>query len=144
REILVQQGLQFMAQGNREAAMAIAGDQIAAEGLTPAAEAYPLFAGWQITVTATPDSLALEAFGTTTQDRHAAAFAALQEVVRLWEEGVAQTNEGRGYAFRLEEINPPQEAGQISGGYLAVDFPLAANGSLLARLLPPRVDWSLL
>ncbi len=144
REILVQQGLQFMAQGNRDAAMAIAGDQIAAEGLTPAPESYPLFAGWQITVTATPDTLVMETFATTTPDGHAAAFAALQEVVSLWEDGVIQADNGDDYRFVLEEVNPPQEAGQSSGGRLWIEFPLAANGSLLARLLPSRVDWSLL
>lgn len=144
REVLVQQGLQFMAQGNRDAALAIAGDQIAAEGLTPAADAYPLFAGWQITVTATPDSLALEAFGITTPDRHAAAFAALQEVVRLWEDGVAETRDQSRYSFGVQEINPPQEAGQVSGGHVTIQFPASANGLLLARLLPPRVDWSML
>lgn len=144
RGVLVQQGLQFMAQGNREAAMAIAGDQIAAEGLAPAPEAYPLFAGWQITVTATPDALALDAFGLTTAERHAAAYAALQEVVRQWEAGVTQTGDEGRYTFTLAEFNPPQEAGAVSGGHLTVEFPRAANGALLARLLPPRVDWALL
>jgi hypothetical protein len=144
RGILVQQGLQFMAQGNREAALAIAGDQIAAEGLSPAPEAYPLFAGWQITVTATPDALALAAFGLTTAERHAAAYAALQEVVRQWEGGVAQAGDEGRYVFTLQESNPPQEAGGVAGAHLTVAFPRAANGALLARLLPPRVDWALL
>lgn len=142
RGILVQQGLQFMAEGNRDAALALAGDQIAAEGLAPEPEAHPLFAGWQITVTATPTDLTMEAFGITSPERHAAAFAALQEVVRLWEDGTAAS--GDDYRFELEEVNPPQEAGSISGGHLTIQFPAAANGFLPARLLPPRVDWSLL
>lgn len=144
RGILVQQGLQLMAQGNREAAMAIAGDQIAAEGLSPAPEAYPLFVGWQITVTATPDALTLEAFGLTRPDRHAAAYAALQAVVQQWQAGVSQAGDEGRYRFALAELNPPQEAGGISGGHLTIEFPRAANGALLARLLSPRVDWVLL
>lgn len=124
--------------------MAIAGDQIAAEGLSPAPEAYPLFVGWQITVTATPDALTLEAFGLTRPDRHAAAYAALQAVVQQWQAGVSQAGDEGRYRFALAELNPPQEAGGVSGGHLTIEFPRAANGALLARLLSPRVDWVLL
>jgi hypothetical protein len=145
RAVLVQQGLQFMEQGNREAAMAVAGDQIAADGLTPPDESYPLFASWQMTVTAGPDTLRLESFAFTDPDRHELALSALEEVVQVWEEGVQQASTGGGeYRFTLEDVHPPLESGEPTGVRLTVDFPLSANGLLLAQLMPPRVDWALL
>jgi hypothetical protein len=145
RAILVQQGLQFMEQGNRDAALAVAGDQIADDGLAPPVESYPLYAAWQITVTAGPETLRLESFAQTTPERHAAAQSALREVVRLWEAGVDPEGDGDGgYTIALDEILPPQESGLPAGLRLAVDFPVSANGFLLARLLPPRIDWALL
>jgi hypothetical protein len=145
RAILLQQALALMEQGNREAALAVAGDQIATEEVATPADALPLFASWNVTVTAQPDALRLEAFGLTTEARHAEALAALQEVVRMWEQGVAQAERGRsGYAFDVTDVQPPQESGSPSGAALTVEFPLAANGFLLARLLPQRADWAFL
>ena len=71
--ILIQQALQLMAQGNRDAALAVAGDLIAADALVPPTEAASLFVGWQITVTATPGKTQMVIVGLTTPDRADAA-----------------------------------------------------------------------
>ena len=138
RYILIQQALELMEQGNRVAAVAIAGDQIAADALLPPAQAASLFNGWQLTLTVTPDTMQLVAFGITQPERHAEALDALTSVVALWEDGT----EGEPYAFQLDEV--PAEVSLQTGVRLQIDFPPQSNGFLLARLLPPRTDYALL
>jgi hypothetical protein len=138
RFILIQQALELMEQGNREAAVAIAGDQIAADALLPPPQATTLFNGWQITVSVSPDAMQMRAFAVTEADRHAEAHSALSEVVTLWEEGTS----GEAYSFQLDEV--PSEVSLQSGVRLQIDFPPGGNGFLLARLLPPRTDYALL
>jgi hypothetical protein len=138
RFILIQQALDLMEQGNREAALAVAGDQIAADALLPPPQAASLFSGWQLTLTVTPDEMHLVALGSSQPERHAEALAALEEVVALWENGT----DGESYTFQLHEI--PAEVSLQTGVHLQIDFPSSANGFLLARLLPPRADYALL
>lgn len=138
RYILIQQALELMEQGNRVAAVAVAGDQIAADALLPPAQAASLFSGWQLTLTVTPDTMQLIAFGITQPERHAEALDALASVVTLWEDGT----EGEPYAFQLDEV--PAEVSLQTGVRLLIDFPPQGNGFLLARLLPPRTDYALL
>lgn len=138
RFILIQQALELMEQGNRVAAVAIAGDQIAVDALLPPAQAASLFNGWQLTLTVAPDAMQLVALGLTQPERHAEALGALEDVVNLWENGT----DGEAYAFQLEEI--PSEVSLQTGARLQIDFPAGGNGFLLARLLPPRVDYALL
>jgi hypothetical protein len=138
RFILIQQALELMEQGNRVAALAVAGDQITTDALIPPRQAASLFNGWQITLTVTPETIQLNALGFTHADRHAEALAGLEEVVEIWENGAAD----QPYNFQLEEI--PAELNLQSGVRLQIDFPPAANGFLLARLLPPRPDYALL
>lgn len=132
RAILVQQALQLMEQGNREAALAVAGDQLTAADLTPPATAFSLFSGWQITVTARPDALHLSALALTTPDRAPQARASLEDALRVWQEGTR----GEDYAFALAETP--------AGVQLDIAFPAGGNGFLLARLLPLRADYALL
>ena len=136
--ILIQQALQLMEQGNREAALAVAGDQIAADALVPPAEAASLFVGWQITVTAAPDAVQMVIVGLTTPDRAEAATAALQQVVATWQTGIA--GDAGGMSVTLDPATP-DPAGGIR---VMLDFDTAANGFLLAHLLPPRPDYALL
>jgi hypothetical protein len=138
RFILIQQALELMEQGNRVAAMAVAGDQITTEALIPPRQAASLFNGWQITLTVTPETIQLDALGLTHADRHAEALTGLEEVMEIWENGAAD----QPYNFQLEEI--PAELNLQSGVRLQIDFPPAANGFLLARLMPPRPDYALL
>jgi hypothetical protein len=138
RFILIQQALELMDQGNRAAAVAIAGDQIASDALIPPPQAASLFTGWQITVTATPDNMQMVALATTQPERHAEAMAALEEVVNLWQNGT----EGEAYTFTLDEI--PAEVNMQTGARLSITFPPGGNGFLLSSLLPPRTDYALL
>lgn len=146
RSILVQQALQLMEQGNRAAALAVIGDQIAADALTPPPQALSLFTGWQITVTATPERVHLVAIANTTPDRLDAARSALAEVVRTWEEGVAQSASAQGQRFAV--VTPAPSDGPVAGQSVAVglemEFPAQATGILAARLLPLRPDYALL
>jgi hypothetical protein len=138
RYILIQQALDLMEQGNREAALAIAGDQISADALQPPAQSATLFSGWQLTLTVSPDAMQLIALGLTQPQRHAEALDGLKEVVKLWQNGTS----GEAYSFQLEEI--PTEVSLQSGVRLQITFPAEGNGFLLARLLPPRTDYALL
>jgi hypothetical protein len=138
RYILIQQALELMEQGNRVAALAVAGDQISAEALIPPTQSASLFSGWQLTVTASPESMQLVAIGLTQPDRHAEAMSGLQEVVEIWENGT----DDEPYSFSLDEI--PAELNLQSGTRLQIDFPPDSAGVRLARLLPPRADYALL
>ncbi|MCC6457597.1 MAG: hypothetical protein IT328_21755 [Caldilineaceae bacterium] len=138
RFVLIQQALELMEQGNRVAALAVAGDQISADALIPPPQAASLFSGWQISLTVTPESIRMNALGLTQPDRHAEALTGLEEVVKMWENGAGDAP----YIFTLEEI--PAELDLQSGIRLQIDFPPAGNGFLLARLLPPRPDYALL
>ncbi len=138
RFILIQQALDLMEQGNRVAALAIAGDQIAADTLLPPPQAASLFNGWQLTLTVSPEAMQLVALGLTHPDRHAEALGALESLVDIWENGTA----GEAYELRLDDI--PAEVSLQSGVRLQIDFPAAGNGARLARLLPPRTDYALL
>ena len=140
RFVLIQQALELMEQGNREAALAVAGDQISTDTLLPPNQLASLFSGWQISLTVTPEAMQMVALGLTPPDRHAAAFSAIEEVVRIWEDGAVDATQP--YSFSLEEI--PSELNLQSGIRLQIDFPPDGNGFLLARLLPPRSDYALL
>ena len=138
RYILIQQALELMEQGNRVAALAVAGDQIAADALLPPPQAASLFNGWQLTLTVTPDAMQLIALGLSQPERHAEALNALTEVVALWENGTI----GDAYTFQLDEI--PAEVALQTSIRIQIDFPPQGNGFLLARLLPPRTDYAML
>lgn len=137
--ILIQQALDLMATGNREAALAIAGDQITAETLTPPLQSYGLFSAWQITVTASPSTIQLVALAEPYPDRLDPARTALQEVTKIWQDGLATA----GHAHQVSLSETTTEAG-AAALRLQIDFPAGGNGALLARLLPPRPDYALL
>ncbi len=140
RSILIQQALELMEQGNRVAALAVAGDQISADALVPPLQTASLFSSWQLTLSISPETMQLIALGNTVPERHAEALSSLEEVVSSWEDGADQGTQP--YRFSLEEI--PTELALQSGIRLQIDFPPGGNGFLLARLLPPRTDYALL
>jgi hypothetical protein len=137
--ILVQQALELMVQGNRDAALAIAGDQIAAEALTPPPGAYGLFSTWQISITASAEAMQLTAQAEPYPDRFDAAQTALQALHDIWQEGLATA--GHAHQVSLAEIATESGAQALQ---LQIEFPAGSNGFLLARLLPPRADYALL
>jgi hypothetical protein len=140
RSILIQQALELMEQGNRVAALAVAGDQISADALVPPVEAASLFSSWQFTLSISPETMQFIALGNTVSERHAEALRSLEEVVSSWEDGADAGTQS--YRFSLEEI--PTELSLQSGILLQIDLPPGGNGFLLARLLPPRADYALL
>ena len=142
RSILVQQALQLMEQGNREAAQAVAGEQLGDVALRPPPQAYSLFTGWQITVTATPQEVQVIAAAETTPDRLPAAEAALAEVVQTWQQAAVQRGSAApDHRFALRPTEPSAHGGVV---VMEMAFPTAATGILPARLLPPRSDYALL
>lgn len=144
RTILVQQALVLMEQGNREAALAVAGDHVAAEDLTPPPEAAALFTGWQISVTVQSEAMQFVATGLTTPERWDEARAAINQVVELWRQGTSTTGAAATAGYDFNVVDVPATAATQPGVQLTIDFPPSANGFLLARLLPPRVDYALL
>lgn len=146
--ILVQQALVLMEQGNRAAALAVAGDQISADELTPPVEAASLFTGWQISVTVGTDgdeqAMRLVATGLTTPDRWDEARTALNQVVELWRQGTSASGAAATADYDFAVADVPATENDPPGVQLTIDFPPSSNGFLLARLLPPRVDYALL
>lgn len=146
--ILVQQALVLMEQGNREAALAVAGDQISAAELTPPVEAATLFTGWHVTVTVemvgSEQVMRLITTGLTTPDRWDEARTALNQVVELWRQGTSTTGAAATADYDFAVVDVPATPTTPPGVQLTIDFPPAANGFLLARLLPPRADYALL
>ncbi len=137
--ILVQQALELMAQGNRDAALAIAGDQIAADDLTPPLQSYSLFSAWQVTITAAAEAMQLVALAEPYADRLDPARSALQGLLKIWEDGLATA--GHAHQVTLTETTTESGAEALQ---LQIDFPAGSNGLLLARLLPLRPDYALL
>ena len=140
--ILVQQALQLMEQGNREAALAVAGAAIAAAAVGPPPPAAGGFFGWPITVTAAPDALQMVVVGLTTPDRAETATNAFAQVVETWQAGLADDAASR----QTRVILDTTAAGSAADPSVRVtlDFAQGTNGFLLARLLPPRPDYALL
>ncbi len=164
KAIMIQQALQLMEQGNRDAALAVAGPEIAGVDLTPPAQARSLFASWQVTITADGSRIDVKAIGVPATDRYQAANRALQTVVNLWRsEPSSATAMQRDYTVTVKALDPISMTGvqsrteniqKSSTGVtqtvahpmidLHIVMPSSAKGTALAEVLPPGADWALL
>src|SRR5690606_18302475 len=84
------------------------------------------------------------ATGLTTPERWDEARAAINQVVELWRQGTSTTGAAATAGYDFNVVDVPATAATQPGVQLTIDFPPSANGFLLARLLPPRVDYALL
>lgn len=131
RALLVQQALALLEEGNRAAAVALAGPEIIAPQFAPPANTVSLFAGWQITATAGTGDSELEIVGLAAAGQEEAAAQALGRQVEAWRRAAS------GQVMR-SELEP--------GGELRVELRLPAgqSGLALAEALEQEPEWALL
>lgn len=142
--LLIQKALQLLEEGNREAALAVAGPQLSGAQLEPPAQMQNLFARWTLTVTATPDTVHIVALGHTNPDRHLDAYTAAQNMIQVFTSGTTRrTSEVRA---GLTDLAQPTTNGSMTQPALELDIYLAAgtNTAFLANLAPVGIDWILL
>ncbi len=127
--LLVEQALQLLARGEREAAITLAGPEIVGGVAMPPSELQPLFARWQITATAKAGSVEIDAVGFAQSERADEARQALALAVDRWQSaGTA--------------AEAPDSAGDLVR--LRLELPRGFNGAMLATHLPASADWALL
>ncbi|MCC9077314.1 hypothetical protein FKZ61_014505 [Litorilinea aerophila] len=141
RTVRVQQALDLLEQGQRDAAMALAAEELSDLQLQPPPQFQPLFARWQVTVTTGLAGTTLKLTGEPSPGREADARAALEGLLQQW--STALTQDGRaGYDINLA-ATPPQATTPTSLT-LTITYPDTASGVPLARALPATADWALL
>ncbi|MBX3014225.1 MAG: hypothetical protein KF832_22070 [Caldilineaceae bacterium] len=140
RLLLVQQALQLLAEDNRPAAVALAGDDLRDSTLSAPASADSLFSRWEITLTITPQQQQLLVVGKPVAERVADATAAFATLVESWQ---AFSDYSVTVIPSVAEMpgNPPNSELSLQ---LSVTAPPSARWSELANPLPPRADWALL
>jgi hypothetical protein len=129
--LVVQQALQLLSQGDRRAALALAGDVLNDPALQPPADRRSLFARWSISATVSPANIEVVASAWPEEARVEEARAALTQVVEAWRTGT----ETRRISARLVGENPLR---------LELRLPAGTTGANLAQALPQRADWVLL
>lgn len=138
--VLVQQALQLLQRGEQEAAAALAGSEITAGSAATPPDLEPLFAAWQITVTAKPSAVAVDIQAFPQPGKEVDAQGQLEKLVQAWQAVV---------------VGPPAtEAGRLvsaveldaSSGALRLRFQAPAEDvqSQWASHVPTRADFALL
>lgn len=135
--LLVQQALALLEQGDRDAALALAGAVLTDATLQPPAELRPLFTRWSIETAITAAGADLAVHLTAAPERLEEARGALRDLVQRWGQDSATSR----FAVNLEEPPANAEAGQFT---LRVGLPAGATGGALASALPAGADWALL
>ena len=93
RLLLLEQALQFLAQGNQEAALALAGPALADGDLLPALERRTLFARWEFVLTIRPDELALVGTASASAGREEEAGRIVDQLALAWNANRPPTGE---------------------------------------------------
>ncbi len=128
--LLLQQALQLLEQGNVEAAVALAGPEIALDDLGPPPEQRTPFARWQVNLTVEPEQIRYEFQIQPTPGQEEAAGATLAQLSQAWQQS--------GVPHQLEPL-PGQE-----GYRLVVTLSSQEQRRSLIQATPPVVHWSLL
>ncbi len=141
RRITVEQSLQMLEEGQRDAAVAISGGQIVAEELQPPADSTAIFAAWQVTMTLVPGGVTLHFTGIPAAGAEEAAKSSLEDLAGLLHEAAALQGGSVMLrpAFEMHITLP----GGVSGLALANATPLDPNWALIRAVLAqsaPRVD----
>ena len=149
RNAQIQQALQLLEQGNREGALALAGETILDESLQPPASQQSLFARWAITATLATDEARIDARITPAPGQEAAARSALAGVVDAWlarfgdDERFAVSLSGFGAAPVLAEGAQATNA-QAESAQIELVYPLTTASAALRDDVPNRPEWALL
>jgi hypothetical protein len=132
--VLVQQALQLLRRGERDAAAALAGAEITDETAMPPVALQPLFASWHITVTAQPEIVTFDLRAVPSPGREEEARSRMDGLAAAWQSaGAAAASTG--------EIVTVTSAND-----LRVEFamPISVDGERLASYVPAGADWALL
>ena len=136
--LLVQQALLLLEQGDRAAALTLAGDVLADATLQPASELRTLFQRWSIDAAITEGGIDLTVVLDAAPERLEEARAALRGVVERWQ----QESEADRFSIGLEE---PAGGSETAAPFtLRIGMPAGATGGDLAATLPAGADWALL
>lgn len=84
RLLLLEQSLQFLAQGNQAAALALAGSTLTTDDLLPTPERQTVFARWDFSLTIRPDNLTLTGIAPATPGREAEAQRLVEQLNLAW------------------------------------------------------------
>ncbi len=136
--LLVQQALLLLEQGDRAAALALAGDVLTDATLQPASELRTLFQRWSIDAAIAEGGIDLTVVLNAAPERLEEARAALRGVVERWQ----QESETDRFSIGLEE--PAGGAETAALFTLRIGMPAGATGGDLATTLPAGADWALL
>jgi len=131
RLLLLEQSLQFLSQGNQEAALALAGSTLVLDDLLPAAERRTIFARWALTLTIRPDDLILTGTAPAIPGREEEARQLVDQLALAW--NAAQPQQG------VAQIN-------FDGGRVTVALSGLPLGERLAlvQATPQNTQWALL
>ncbi|MEX1021285.1 MAG: hypothetical protein WDZ49_16610 [Litorilinea sp.] len=137
-DLEVQKALELLAEGQREAAFAVAGAQLSGAQLQPPAQLQTLFLRWALTVTATADQIEIVALGQTDPEHHERALRAAEDMASLFSAGSTQ---------RSSDVVAQAQPGDWQGApavklYIALQS--GTNTAFLASLTPTSMDWILL
>ncbi len=149
RSAQIQQALQLLEQGNREGALALAGETILDEALQPPASQQSLFARWAITATLAADEAVIDARITPAPGQATAARSALAGVVDGW---LARFGDDERFAFLLSNFGTEgilaegTQSGdaRASAVQMQLVFPLTTAAAALRDDVPNRPEWALL
>lgn len=84
RLLLLEQSLQFLAQGNQAVALALAGSSLTTDDLLPGAERQTIFARWDFSLTIRPDDLTLTGTAPATLGREDEARQIVEQLALAW------------------------------------------------------------
>jgi hypothetical protein len=135
--LLVQQALVLLEQGDRDAALALAGDVLTDTTLQPPGELRPLFQRWSIDAAIVENGSELTVVLNAAPERLEEARAALRDLLVRWQQAGASDR----FDIGLDEPAAGQEAAPFT---LRIGMPAGATGSALAAVLPAGADWALL
>ena len=136
--LIVQQALELLERGDRPAALALAGDEIADPALQAPADLRTLFASWAATAAMSEEGITLDIDATPLPDQAEGARSALQEIVKRWQEGATT----RAAGAELQEKSGTDSTAPLL--HLRLRVPAGATGVALAEALPGAADWALL
>jgi hypothetical protein len=140
RALAVQQALELLEQGDNEAAMRLAGDQVSNVELQPPPNARPLFATWQVTVTIAPAQVSLVFTVQPVPGRNEEARSALATLVQTWE----TADRSDQIIVQLQPLSAPAGVeGEAEAIRLTLTLPANVGTNTLARVTPPGADWAL-
>lgn len=135
RAITIRQALQLVEENNREAAIALAGDEIIDAGLLPPPQMRTLFRRWEITTTILPQQVRVELTGIGLAEQPAAADGALRDLAtRLQSSAAPQVT----VAHTAVTVAGGQPAGRV-----VIEAPPSTSFAALAALTPAGGDWAL-